>query len=128
MIFKGKCIGVLFADDIVLISESKEDINVKMELWRETLEFKGYRISRTKTKFMECKFNQSRSRGNHGFKYRYRSVFWSGRKPVYTIIHRPVYHFLYFIFIFWSGTMVFGVFLDLFLNIVPVIIIYVFDL
>ena len=28
---------MLFADDIVLVSESKYDINVKMELWRETL-------------------------------------------------------------------------------------------
>ena len=46
---------------LVMIRKSKEDIIVKMELWRETLESKSFRISRTKTEYMKCKFNQSRS-------------------------------------------------------------------
>ena len=28
----------------------------KLELWRETLEFKGFRLSRTKTEYMICEF------------------------------------------------------------------------
>ena len=37
-------------------------LNVKLELWRGVLKSKGFRISRTKTKYMECKFSQNRSR------------------------------------------------------------------
>ena len=48
---------MLFADDIVLVEESKEKVNRKLELWRETLENKGLRLSRTKTEYMECKFD-----------------------------------------------------------------------
>ncbi|XP_071722389.1 uncharacterized protein [Rutidosis leptorrhynchoides] len=32
---------MLFADDVVLINESREEVNAKLELWRETLESKG---------------------------------------------------------------------------------------
>ena len=32
-------------------------MNQKLELWRETLEFKGFRLSRTKTKYMRCDFS-----------------------------------------------------------------------
>ena len=31
-------------------------MNQKLELWRETLESKGFRLSRTKTKYMRCDF------------------------------------------------------------------------
>ncbi|KAG5620557.1 hypothetical protein H5410_005775 [Solanum commersonii] len=32
-------------------------INDRMEVWRQTIESKGFRPSRTKTKYLECKFN-----------------------------------------------------------------------
>jgi len=48
---------MLFADDIVLIDETKRGINSKLERWREALETKGFKISRTKTEYMECKFS-----------------------------------------------------------------------
>ena len=51
-----KC--MLFADDIVLIEETREDVNRKLEMWREVLESKGFRLSRSKTEYMECKFNR----------------------------------------------------------------------
>ena len=53
---------MLFADDVVLIDETREGVNAKLELWRGVLESKGFRISRTKTEYMECKFSQNRSR------------------------------------------------------------------
>ena len=39
-----------------------EGVNAKLELWRGVLESKGFRISWTKTEYMECKFSQNRSR------------------------------------------------------------------
>jgi Reverse transcriptase (RNA-dependent DNA polymerase) len=39
---------ILFADDVVLIDESRIGVNQKLELWRQTLELKGFRLSRTK--------------------------------------------------------------------------------
>jgi hypothetical protein len=33
---------MLFADDVVLIDESRIGVNKKLELWRQTLELKGF--------------------------------------------------------------------------------------
>jgi hypothetical protein len=38
---------MVFADDVVLVDESQAGVNKKLELWLETLEFKGFRVSRT---------------------------------------------------------------------------------
>ena len=46
----------LFVDDAVLVDESRERVNRKLELWRQTLKSKGFRISRTKTEYMRCDF------------------------------------------------------------------------
>ena len=56
---------MLFADDIMLVDETREGVNTKLEIWRKTLESKGFRISRTKTEYMEYKFsnNNNESRG-----------------------------------------------------------------
>ena len=35
---------ILFADDIILIDETKEGVNTKLELWRQTLEVRGFRL------------------------------------------------------------------------------------
>ena len=40
---------MLFADDIMLVEETCEEANIKLEEWRVVLESKGLRISRTKT-------------------------------------------------------------------------------
>jgi hypothetical protein len=48
---------MLFADDIVLVDSTKEGICTKLELWRKTLESKGFKLSRTKTECMICKFD-----------------------------------------------------------------------
>ena len=53
---------MLFADDIVLIDETKEGVNTKLELWRQTLKARGFRWSILKTEYMECKFRKRRNK------------------------------------------------------------------
>ncbi|XP_070022595.1 uncharacterized protein [Nicotiana sylvestris] len=47
---------MLFADDIVLINKTRRGVNERLEVWRHALESKGFRMSRTKTEYLECKF------------------------------------------------------------------------
>ena len=49
---------MLFADDIVLLGESREELNERLETWRRALETHGFRLSRSKSEHMECKFNK----------------------------------------------------------------------
>ena len=49
---------MFFADDIVLVDESRSGVNHKLELWRQTLESKGFRLSKTKTEYMQCTFSE----------------------------------------------------------------------
>ncbi|KAM3233883.1 hypothetical protein P3L10_019242 [Capsicum annuum] len=48
---------MLFVDDVVLIDETRGGVNDKLEIWRQTLESKGFRLSRTKTEYLKCKFS-----------------------------------------------------------------------
>jgi hypothetical protein len=48
---------MLFADDVVLMNESKTGVDQKLKLWRRTLEIKGFRLSRYKTEYIKCYFN-----------------------------------------------------------------------
>ncbi|KAK9090962.1 hypothetical protein Sjap_024139 [Stephania japonica] len=43
---------MLFADAIVLVDETRDGANRKLEIWRNTLESKGFRLSRAKTEYM----------------------------------------------------------------------------
>src|SRR5688572_9181971 len=54
---------MLFADDIIFVVETKEEANCKLEEWREALEGKGLRISRTKTEYLRCNFGGTESIG-----------------------------------------------------------------
>ena len=54
---------MLFADDVVLVDESRAGVNSKLELWRRTLESKGFRFSRTKIEYMMCDFSVTRHGG-----------------------------------------------------------------
>ena len=40
---------MMFADDIVICSESKEQVEVKLESWRYALERRGMKVNRRKT-------------------------------------------------------------------------------
>ena len=59
---------MLFADDIVLVDETEGGVNAKLEVWREALESKGFRISRTKTEHMTCKFSGNSNAHTEGVK------------------------------------------------------------
>jgi hypothetical protein len=48
---------MLFADDVVLVDESRTGVDQKLELWRRTLEAKGFRLSRSKIEYMKCDFS-----------------------------------------------------------------------
>ncbi|XP_070026013.1 uncharacterized protein [Nicotiana sylvestris] len=48
---------MLFIDDIVLIDETGAGVNERLEVWRQTLESKGFKLSRSKTEYLECKFS-----------------------------------------------------------------------
>ena len=52
---------MLFTDDIVLIDETKEMVNTKLELWRQVLEAQGFRLNRSKIEYMEYKFRKKRN-------------------------------------------------------------------
>ena len=39
---------IIYIDDIVLIDETKYGANTKLEVWKEVLESKGFKISRAK--------------------------------------------------------------------------------
>jgi Reverse transcriptase (RNA-dependent DNA polymerase) len=43
---------ILFADDVVLIDEMIIGVDQKLELWRQILESKGFRLSMIKTEYM----------------------------------------------------------------------------
>ena len=43
---------MLFADDIVLIDETKSGVNAKLDIWREVLESKGFKISKPKIEYI----------------------------------------------------------------------------
>lgn len=47
---------ILFADNIDLVEETREDLRKKLDNWRETLEMKDFKISRMKTKGLICSF------------------------------------------------------------------------
>ena len=55
---------MLFADDIVLIDETRTKVNDRLEAWRHALESKGFKLSRTKTEYLECKFSVERDEAN----------------------------------------------------------------
>jgi hypothetical protein len=48
---------MLFADDVILVDESRAGVDQKLELWRRTLEAKYFMLSRSKTEYMKCDFS-----------------------------------------------------------------------
>jgi len=54
---------MLLADDIVLVDETREGVNGKLERWRHALESRGFRISRSKTEYLYCCFSGRKMSG-----------------------------------------------------------------
>ena len=48
---------MIFADDILLVVETKEEVSNELDEWREALEGKGLRISHTKTEYLCSDFS-----------------------------------------------------------------------
>ena len=63
-----------FADDIVLIDETREGVNSKLERSRHTLESRGFRVSRFKPEYLHCCFSGREGAGENitieGVRYR----------------------------------------------------------
>jgi hypothetical protein len=52
---------MLFTDDVVLIDKSRIGVDHKLELWRQTLELKCFKLSRTKIEYMRYQFSGKNS-------------------------------------------------------------------
>jgi hypothetical protein len=48
---------MLLTDDVVQVDDSQMRVNRKLELLRQTLESKGFRLSRNKIEYMRCSFS-----------------------------------------------------------------------
>jgi hypothetical protein len=48
---------MFFADDVILVDESRTGADQKLKLWRRTLEAKCFRLSRSKMEYMNCDFS-----------------------------------------------------------------------
>lgn len=55
----------MFADDIVLVDESIDSLDAKIEVWRQPLDSTKFMISRTKAEHMKYNFNL-KSKENEG--------------------------------------------------------------
>ena len=53
---------MLFADDVVLIDESRTGVGRQLELWSQNLKSEGFRLSMTKTKYIKCEFSGVKSK------------------------------------------------------------------
>ena len=49
---------MLFADDMMVIADTAEELTEMLEKVREALEGKGLKVNRTKTEYMECKWEK----------------------------------------------------------------------
>nr|XP_043629741.1 uncharacterized protein LOC122601028 [Erigeron canadensis] len=49
---------MIFVDDIALIARSTEELNRRLEKWREALEDNGLCVSREKTEYLRCDFDK----------------------------------------------------------------------
>src|SRR3989454_12626070 len=47
---------VLYADDLILMAASQEELMEKIKQWKNGLEEKGLRVNMSKTKIMKCRY------------------------------------------------------------------------
>ncbi|KAK4344896.1 hypothetical protein RND71_035072 [Anisodus tanguticus] len=53
-------------NDIVLIDESRNGFKARMDVWGQTPQSEGFRLGRTKTEYMKCKYSVTHERGWRG--------------------------------------------------------------
>ena len=61
---KGLALELFYADDMVLLTESRELLKGKIRIWKEGLESKGLRVNVGKTKVMRCHVSASLQLGS----------------------------------------------------------------
>ena len=49
---------MLFADDIVLVGKTREELSEELTKWRRALESRGFRISRSKTEYIQFNLDE----------------------------------------------------------------------
>ncbi|XP_047492429.1 uncharacterized protein LOC125041485 [Penaeus chinensis] len=49
---------MLFADDVVVCGKTKEEVELRLELWRNAMETRGMRVSRQKTEYLKMKVGE----------------------------------------------------------------------
>ena len=54
---------MLFVDDIVLVGDSSSSLSSRLEVWRDALESKGFRLSRAKTEYVNFNFGDPSGTG-----------------------------------------------------------------
>lgn len=57
---------LLFADDVILIDETRNGVNAKLKVLRLTLNSKGFKLSRIMIKYLECKFSDMTHEAENG--------------------------------------------------------------
>ena len=53
---------MLFADDVVLLGEWREELNGRLKNWRQALEAYGFHLSKSKTEYMEFNFSKRKTK------------------------------------------------------------------
>jgi hypothetical protein len=48
---------MLFIDNVILMDDSRTEIDQKLKLWRRTLKAKDFSLSRSKIEYMKCDFS-----------------------------------------------------------------------
>src|SRR2546426_12474545 len=59
---------VLYADDLVLMAASQEELMEKIKQWKNGLEEKGLRVNMSKTKIMKCRYGVGQVEAMGGLK------------------------------------------------------------
>lgn len=52
---------MLFINSIVLIDETRYRVNDRLKVWQQTLEAKGFKLSKTIIEYLECNASSGRS-------------------------------------------------------------------
>ena len=48
---------MLFANDIILVDETREEQQAMLEGWRQVLESRGFKLRQSKADYMKCNFS-----------------------------------------------------------------------
>ncbi|GJR45635.1 retrovirus-related pol polyprotein LINE-1 [Tanacetum coccineum] len=86
---------MVFADDIVLVAESADGLNIRLESWRKALKENSLRVSREKTEYLRCDFDRvlanHESSSKQGKSGRLKMLRWTCGKTMLDMIPNGVF-------------------------------------